>query len=165
MITTAEDIRKLFDLDHASGTLSWRVAAGRVIAGSVAGWVNDQGYVCVQIKGKQYRAHRLIWAYQYGEWPEFEIDHINRDRSDNRLSNLRVVTSSENNRNMSLPVTNTSGHVGVYWVKSRETWNVKIQVNGKQLNLGYFRDKAKAIAARLAAEKDYGFHPTHGKST
>ena len=123
---------------------------------------DGSGYNVGQIFNKQYKAHRTIWAMHYGTWPDREIDHINQDRSDNRISNLRIVTSQENNRNRSMTPNNTSGHVGVYWDKNREKWAAQIMVSGKNKFIGYFTDIEDAAAARTDANAKYGFHINHG---
>ena len=94
-----------------------------------------------------------------------QIDHENGDRSDNRIANLRDVPPSENMRNVKRHITNTSGHVGVFWYKPRNKWVARITVNYTLHHLGYFTDIADAIAARKAAEIFYGFHKNHGRRT
>ncbi len=111
-----------------------------------------------------YRAHRLIWVLHHGTWPEADIDHINGDRSDNRIENLRSVSRMENLQNVRLRPNNTSGIVGVSWMPKLSKWQAYINVNRKRLPLGQFKNKSDAIAARKAAEKKYGFHPNHGRS-
>ena len=109
--------------------------------------------------------HRLIWCYYYGKWPESDlvIDHINGNFRDNRIVNLRLVTHTENNKNRSTPKDNTSGHLGIHRVKNRGKWQVQIGVNGKNVHVGYFKNKDDAIAARKEAEIKYGYHKNHGR--
>ena len=97
----------------------------------------------------------------YGEWPREDIDHINHNRLDNRIENLRCVNDSINLRNKSKSKANTSGQTGVYRT-AVGNWIARICVNHKQVNLGTFSDVAEAIAARKDAEKFYQFHPNHG---
>ncbi|MBF8746854.1 HNH endonuclease signature motif containing protein [Pseudomonas monteilii] len=132
-------------------------------AGSRAGKVNSNGYLLIQINGKHYRAHRLAWLASYGKWPTQHIDHINGNKLDNRIINLRDVSSLENNRNMPLLASNKSGRVGVSWYSARSEWVAHIKVDGRQKILGRFKSKDLAIAAREAAERELGFHPNHGR--
>jgi hypothetical protein len=121
-----------------------------------------RGYFCGRIFDTAYQAHRICWAIHYGVWPDKFIDHINGDRSDNRIENLRHATSAENGRNKSLLCNNSSGHHGVSYLKDRMKWYASIKVNGKTIGLGKFESKPDAIAARKAAEVQYGFHANHG---
>ncbi|WP_446719173.1 HNH endonuclease signature motif containing protein [Halocynthiibacter sp. C4] len=108
------------------------------------------------------RAHRVIWAMFYGRWPAKDIDHINGDRTDNRISNLRHVSRAENARNSSRSSANTSGRTGVYKVKKSGKWNARIRVDGRFINLGFFKEFEAACAARAVAESKYGFSARHG---
>jgi hypothetical protein len=91
----------------------------------------------------------------HGVWPEDQIDHINRDRADNRIENLREVTNKQNQQNRSTNSDNTSGHTGVSWYKPYSKWRAQIKHNHKVIHLGYFTNIEDAIAARKAAEKLY----------
>lgn len=130
-------------------------------AGKEAGTKLTNGYLYISLKRKVTLAHRAIWAIVYGYWPE-QVDHINHDRVDNRIINLRNVNNSENARNITLPSDNTSGRVGVYWFKQRGCWYGRIKVGEKNHHLGYFAKKEDAIAARECAELRFGFHRNHG---
>lgn len=125
--------------------------------------VGASGYREGRIHNRIYRAHRVIWAIAHGEWPE-QVDHINGDRADNRLVNLRAVTRFQNARNTKLPITNTSGVMGVERHVGGTRWRARIKVNRRQIHLGYFVELSDAIAARKAAEKKYGFHANHGRA-
>jgi len=108
-------------------------------------------------------AHTVIWAIVHGRWPEHQIDHINRDPSDNRICNLRDVPGVVNLRNSSLYQSNKSGHCGVYWSKSRDRWVASINDDdGKQVYLGSFQSLDEAARARKSAERFYGYHENHG---
>lgn len=97
-----------------------------------------------------------------GETPDgMQIDHINHDRSDNRIQNLRMVTKISNGRNLTKKINNTSGVTGVSWYKSRGKWRVQIMVDRKSMHIGYFSDFESAVAARISANERYGFHKNH----
>lgn len=123
------------------------------------------GYVQGGILGRGYLAHRVAWLLVTGAWPIDQIDHINSDRTDNRISNLREVSNLENSKNMSLSKSNKSGVCGVCWNKGQGKWQANIRINGINHNLGLFESFDLAVAARKEAEADGGFHPNHGKSS
>ena len=100
----------------------------------------------------------------HGAWPKKGIDHINGITDDNRISNLRDVSQSDNMRNMTTPCRNTSGRIGVYWFARDCKWQAQIRADGKTKHLGYFDDINDAIAARKAAEIEYGYHENHGRA-
>ncbi len=131
--------------------------------GSIAGYRNYRGYIVINLKGVPRGAHRLAWLYTYGYLPKEEIDHINGIRDDNRLCNLREVNSAENRKNMCIRSDNNSGTTGVYFKKDKKKWCARIHVNGKNKHIGYFDTKEEAILARKQAEKEYQYHPNHGR--
>lgn len=143
-----------------TGKFSWKVHTmaygGFRAPGDEAGTVkSDSGYVFIGLDGKIYRAHRLAWYIMTGEWlkPDQDIDHINRNRADNRWSNLRKATRSENNHNTDvLRTDNRSGHRGVSWRADTKKWHARIKVNGTMHLLGDYIRKGDAIAARRNAE-------------
>jgi hypothetical protein len=118
------------------------------------------GYRHGAIFGKNVLAHRAAWAITHGEWPSDQIDHVNGDPADNRLENLRVVTSRQNSMNMKANSRNSSGVMGVSWNKANDKWRAHIA--GK--TLGDFRCKDDAIRARKQAEEKLGYHPNHGRA-
>ncbi len=126
-------------------------------AGRVAGMINDSGYRVTRVNGKNYRVHRIIWEMHHGEIPcGLEIDHINRDRLDNRIENLRLATRHEQNLNMSKRKS-TSGITGVCWSKKDKRWQALIGFKGKSYYLGQFIEKRDAIKARRDAEIKFNF--------
>lgn len=159
-----ERLKSLLHYDPETGVFTWRVSArNSVKVGSVAGCLDTHGYVVIRIDRKSYKAHRLAWLYLHGNLPPKQLDHINRDRSDNRLCNLRLATSAENNQNRSLSTKNTSGHIGLCWKKQTQKWHAHICINRKITHLGYFTDLTEAIAARKAAEvKHHTFQHNQG---
>lgn len=153
---TAEYLRSILHYESETGIFTWKVSTSRnVKAGDVAGSQNGDGYMQIRVCSRSYLAHRLAWLYEHGEWPKDQIDHINRDRSDNRIENLREVTNKQNHQNRSKPSNNTSGHPGVSWDKRASKWRARIEHNQKQIHLGLFTDLEEALSARKAAEKLY----------
>lgn len=125
--------------------------------------VDATGYNRGYLNGKNVMAHRAAWFLVYGEWPA-QIDHINGDRQDNRIENLRAVTNKENSRNAKTPKNNTSGVCGVTWHKASGKWMAGIRVDGKRKHLGLFRAKRAAAEAVSAAYSKFGFHKNHGRA-
>lgn len=148
-----------------TGNLYWIVDHGVRRAGDKAGTYDARGYVIIGFNYKRLKAHRVIWDMCNPDNPVLDneqIDHINHKLGDNRISNLRKVDSTGNHRNMSMPKNNTSGVLGVGWDANRAKWKAAIQLQGRTKNLGRFDAFADAVAARKAAEVEYGFHENHG---
>ena len=142
-----------------SGKISAETKAKRFntrYAGRSAIVNHSNGYKNVTVTGFGFvRAHRVAWAMHYGVWPENDVDHINGDRADNRIFNLRCSTRSENLRNRRKFPKNKSGYVGVSFCNRRGKWNARIGVNGRYINAGYFDTKEEAAKARAKAEEKY----------
>lgn len=156
---TAEKLRELLHYDPEIGIFTWKVrAANRVKVGNLAGCQNNEGYLQISVLSRIYQAHRLAWLYMYGVWPEDQIDHINRIRTDNRISNLREASNKQNNQNRSKQSNNTSGHPGVVWHKQKSKWQAKIKHSYKVIHFGYFNTIEEAVAARKAGELKYWGH-------
>jgi len=107
----------------------------------------------------------VLWALTYNEWPEFDIDHINGIRHDNRIENLRAVSRSENLKNVRLRDENTSGFTGVYWAADRNKWRAEICSDGVKIKIGSFSTLEEAVRARAEANVRHGFHPNHGMTS
>jgi len=121
----------------------------------------DNGYLRLRVNNELHRAHRLAWLYENGYIDEDTvIDHIDHNRMNNAINNLRAVSKAENSKNLSRPANNTSGHTGVY--QDRGKWRSKITVDGKTKYLGTFDNIDDALNARLNALKEYNFHSNHG---
>lgn len=149
----------------ASGAFLWREnVSSRAMKGNVAGTLAGCGYKTVSVGGVKYYAHRLAWFIHYGEWPKHQIDHINGERGDNRISNLRDVTNRENSKNKRLRSDNTSGHIGVYWHKRANKWMASIKGDERQIHLGLYENKEDAISARVKAANSLGYHKNDGRS-
>ena len=153
---TAEYLRSILDYNPDTGIFTRKVSTSNSVkVGDVAGCQNGLGYLQVRVQSRDYKAHRLAWLHTHGVWPKGQIDHINRNKADNRLVNLRDVTQKQNLQNTGKYSNNTSGHPGVCWHKRISKWQAVIRHNYKQIFLGYFDDLEAAIAARKAAEKLY----------
>ena len=153
---TAEKLRSVLHYEPETGIFTWKVRTSTCVkVGDAAGCPGGGGYLLISVQSRLYRAHRLAWLYVYGEWPKDQLDHINRNRSDNRISNLRDVSTKQNQQNAGKRSDNTSGHAGVSWYKRISKWQAKITHNQKDVHLGYFATIEAAIAARKAAEKLY----------
>jgi len=155
-------IHELFSYDKKTDILFWKVSRSGIKASGEAGCINNHGYRAVKINGKSYHAHRLIWLYVNGEFPK-ELDHINHNRADNRIENLREVSRTENLQNASLYKNNLSGVIGVHCCESSKKWGAYITVNYRRKHLGYFTNKKDAIEARKKAERKHNFHENHGR--
>lgn len=181
MELTQEIVRELLDYDPETGLLTWKerdvkwfVDGKRTAKQSCFVWnklymgkqaltsFNNDGYKLGSVLKIQVQAHRLIWLYMTGEWPEY-IDHINGIRDDNRWENLREVSSLGNNRNKGVRNDNKSGYRGVHKVKNR--WRARIQyvLNGISISehIGYFDTLEEAHAAYAKVAKLLGFTDRH----
>lgn len=126
------------------------------------GTPRSDGYLEMTAFGMSLKLHRVAFLYMTGTFPAGEVDHINGIRSDNRWSNLRVVSKSENMRNRGMNHNNTSGVPGVTWFDECERWRARINVNGERVCLGLFKTFDEAVAARQGAEHILGYHTNHG---
>ena len=120
-------------------------------------------YLKVAINKKLHLAHRLIWVIYHGDIPKgMDVDHIDHNGENNRIDNLRLVTSSENKKNRTMVSTNKSGTMGVYFNSCANKWVAEIVSDGKYHGLGLFNKKEDAVSARKKAEMDFNFHVNHG---
>lgn len=159
------NIHDILEYNPDTGELVWKFVDfsdrgdaifNKKYAGKVAGNVGRDGYRNLQVRGWPFSAHRLAWYITYGKWPDNQIDHINGNRDDNRLCNLRDCTSLVNARNVGLRATNISGHRGVTYNKSMDMWQAYIWIKGKQTHLGFHEEKQSAVNARVTAEETIG---------
>ncbi len=152
---TAARLREVLHYDPATGVFTWLVTnSNRAVAGSIAGTVETGKwhYVQISIDGQRNRAHRLAFLYMRGSWPLHQMDHEDRNPSNNRWLNLRPATNKQNAENTT-PRNNSSGHRGVRWHKPRCKWAARITHNGVERHLGLFENLDDAISARAEAEK------------
>lgn len=135
-----------FRYDPETGNLYWKVRPARnVFPGAIAGARTSGGYITTKLLGREVKAHRLAWLMTHGSWPENLVDHINGDRSDNRIVNLRQATHAQNMQNV-------SSRKGVHWRPNQRTWIASITVGGKRHYLGKFSDRAMAETAYREAK-------------
>jgi len=171
-----DELKKLFRFDDETGQLFW-LPRGREMFEDERQYKiwntrfanceamtadNGRGYRVGTINRKNYLAHRVIWALTHGEWPPEEVDHINGNRKDNRLCNLRAISVAENRRNQKIPRNNKTGVIGL--CKSRGKYLATIRIDRRNIFLGRFDRMEDAIAARKTAESRFGFHENHGRA-
>ena len=154
---TVRRLRQLLSYDPLTGEFRWLVVAAnhRPRIGQIAGCINGHGYRHIQIGRTRYDAHRLAFLYMTGKFPDLQVDHADGDRSNNRWSNLREASGSQNNANARQLRSNTSGYKGVSWLSRRKRWRSLIMVNGRQIYLGSYDCPQEAHAAYLDAAIKY----------
>ena len=152
---TQEELKGILEYNPDNGVFTWKVAQkyGKRKVGDIAGHLNADRYWHIIYKKKVYKAHRLAWLYTYGEFPEDMLDHIDGDKSNNRLINLRGCSRSENQKNQKLAKNNTSGFKGVYQDKKSGKWRAVAMLNGKNKHLGVFLTPEEAYSTYNAFAK------------
>ncbi len=155
---TQDELHGLVDYDRTTGIMKKN---GEIIGGEIS---NNDRYLKAMLLGTRYKIHRLAWLYVYGEFPKEQIDHINGDRLDNRICNLRDVSQIMNNQNSAKRIDNTSGCVGVKirLQGNKILWIASIGGKPKKY-LGIFNNINDAIIARKMAEYKLGYHENHGR--
>lgn len=147
--------------EYREGNLYWKISKSRrVKVGDKVGSLNNKGYLQVQIDGKKFSVHRLVWILHHGDIPDdMTIDHINMDTLDNSIENLRLLSLQDNckARFVKKRINNKSGYTGVIWLESKKRWKAYINVDGKSKHLGMFLELKEAISARKDAEILYGY--------
>lgn len=157
-VLTQERLRELLHYDPETGVFTWRRTLGsRAKIGQRAGTVNVRGYRAIQIDGKIYTEHRLAFLYVFGFITTDMIDHININKTDNRICNLRYATPLQNLGNTPAPTHNTSGMKGVSFCKRTMRWRAFLTINRKFVHLGRFDRKEDAARAyEIAAREHFG---------
>ena len=162
---TQEQVLALFE--YRDGELYWKNAVlsdankltasdkrHLLLAGRRVGSDNGAGYLRTSYRGKRYYVHQLVFLMFHGHMPKL-LDHINGNRMDNRIENLREVTPTQNLMNTCIRKDNTSGAKGVYWNKNAQKWNARVQVNKKEVSLGLYSDYELACLMALEARETY----------
>lgn len=154
---TQERLKQLVSYNPETGLFSWLTPRKGVTMLKECGRINNHGYREIGIDRKLYRANRLVFLYVTGEFPDKDIDHINRIKHDDRWDNLRLATRSQNSSNSPLKKSNTSGFKGVVWDTDRNKWRVQIRISGKKTTLGRFDCYEKAVSvSREALMREFG---------
>ena len=162
---TQELLHKWFEYNKDTGDLIWKPGHGGVRSGRVAGCLQPSGYRSVSIGKKKvnYKAHRLVWMYHHGKWPDNFIDHINNNRADNRIENLRDVTHEENMANLAPGSGSSTGYRGVYLQPSKSRKKKKyfttVWSQGEPVNLGRYENIEDAVAVYHTAREMLGLMP------
>lgn len=175
-MTDIGTLRSLLAYNPQTGELTWKerdpqtfantraaAAWNARFAGQPAFQTLVQGYLCGTVNRRRMQGHRVAFCLLHGRMPNGEVDHINGHRTDNRASNLREVSSTENKRNAARPRHNTSGIVGVSYRPDKGKWRASITLANRAYHIGYFATCEEAVAARKAVEARHGFHPNHGR--
>lgn len=150
-----DQLAERLNYDCATGVLTWgRSPTPRIPAGSVAGSTSDKGYTVVVCMRRLYQAHRLAWLLTHGDWPTGDIGHINGNRSDNRIANLRDVTRSVNQQNLKRARRdNQTGLLGVKRSRSG-SFEARINLNGRCVHIGTFSEATAAHEAYLSVKRN-----------
>ena len=150
---TAQRLRGLLSYDSDTGEFRWLLYHGsRACAGMIAGSLSPRGYRRIKLMGHQYGAHRLAWLHVHGRWPADQIDHINGDRADNCIANLREATHIENLRHRGGAPRNSKTGARCVWATGNR-FRAHVRINGHKSYLGYFDTIGEADAAAVAARK------------
>jgi len=153
MLTQAE-LKQALHYDPETGVFTRLTNGGGVRANTRAGGKDAHGHRTISVKGKRYRAARLAFFWMTGEWPPHDVDHINRDRMDDRWCNLRAATRTQNCANSG---PRTGKVKGACWVESKKRWKAQIRLEGKNCHLGYFAsEQAAGEAYQKAARQAHG---------
>ena len=152
---TAEEVKKILEYRPETGELMWRERVARCVrVGDVAGCFDNKGYITIGIRKRIYKAHRLVWLIAHNSWPVGLIDHIDGNKSNNRLDNLRLVDETGNSENVRRPnKRNQSGFMGVIFVNNG--WRASITVQGKTRYIGTFDTPEKAHQAYLEVKRKH----------
>lgn len=151
---TPEQVMENLTYNPETGELFWRkTGKGRPPLGTPAGVINALGYRTIGLAGKRHYAHRIAWLIHYGWWPSNQIDHINGDRADNRITNLRECSHAENQLNRHAPRPNKHGFKGVDVCPKSGRFRARVVVRKKKHNLGYFDTAEEAHQAFLKARR------------
>jgi len=167
---TQERLSELLEYDKHSGQFYWKMhRRGKVKTGDAAGSIrcnksSGKMYIVIGIDNRLYFGHRLAWLITTGSVPTGVVDHIDGNGTNNRIENLREVSTAENQRNLKKRSDNLSGVTGVHFSASKQKWIAQIKVNRKSVFIGSFNVFNEAVEARKIAEHKYSFHKNHGSN-
>lgn len=147
---TKAEIEKILSYDPETGIFTRRIQRSRYFAGERAGRIHHSGYETLKIEGYYFTAHRVAWLLMTGEWPQDDIDHMDRNRTNNRWSNLRAATREQNSRNSIPKKNNSTGIVGVS--EFRGKFIAHISTGGSRVTNKTFRTLKEAVAWRKEME-------------
>lgn len=151
---TADALRSMLDYNPSTGEFTRRCSGGGVTIGGVVGNVNSNGYLVIGMMGTKYRLHRLAWLHVHGVWPTGTIDHIDGNRANNAICNLRDVSQAVNKQNIRVAtVASSSGILGVYFSQRRKGYMASITMGDKQKRRGPYRTTMRAYAAYLELKR------------
>lgn len=154
-------IKSVLDYNLETGVFTWKYRNdvpkewNTRRAGSIAGRTDKRGYITITIYKRHFYAHRLAWLWMTGECPYDDVDHRDRNPSNNKWSNLRRGSRTQNHGNRAISPKNTSGFKGVSLFKRDGTWRSQIQINGENIHLGYYLTPEKAHEVYMKAAKKY----------
>lgn len=154
MITQA-DLQKILKYNPDTGEFTWLVSRGNVTVGSPAGTKDTSGHIKIGINGIRYMAHRLVFLYMFGELPIGIVDHIDKNPSNNALSNLREVHFAENQKNRKDSTKIQSGFTYITYKEEKEAWRVELGANCGRKPIGYYKNLDLAIKALEEALIEY----------
>ena len=153
---TQQDLQDHLLYDQLSGVFTRKKTSGGIKAGSLAGCLNQDGYAVIRIKNTLHYAHRLAWFYVYGVLPDLQIDHIDGNKSNNCIENLRLATNQENSQNERKA--RNKSRVNLLGVcRKGKKYKAQIKVKGKTINIGYFTNEQDAHEAYVRAKRQ--LHP------
>lgn len=155
---TQEYVQQLIEYDPRTGVAHWKVDKGTARKGDKIQSISTKGYYRISIDRRRISLHRVIWLYVYGTLPDLSVDHINRNKTDNRIVNLRLATNRQQHQNKSAQKNNTSGYVGVTWNKHAAKWVAQIWDAGVAHYLGVFDSKEGAAQAYAEAKSQMHEH-------
>lgn len=149
---TQSYLKQILHYDPDTGVFTWIQQLGRAQIGCAAGHLRLDGYRHIRIHGRRYLAHRLAWFYICGTWPASDIDHRNGEKDDNRISNLRLATRSENGQNRRQAQSHSKSGLRGVSPCNKKRWRAQIKLNGRCRYLGIFPSKESAHHAYLKAK-------------
>lgn len=155
---TQEELKSMFDYDSENGWLIRKFRFGKLYNKPCGHKPASRGYGKIKINREWYATHRLIWLYHYGEWPSEFIDHIDGNKVNNRIENLREVNQQANCHNYKILKKNTSGFPNVYWHESLKKYRVRIEVSNKPIHIGYYSSYEESVLVAMIAKIEH--HPS-----